>query len=74
MAMYFFDTIECEKVCLDPLGLDLVDIDAAKLMAWTCLSDLLFENSGMIKTRFAVVVGNALRHPVYEVIATGSSY
>ena len=72
MAKYFFDTVEGERTDLDPEGVDLPDEQAAKLMAWTTLSDLLLDIQKIPDGVLAINVGDFERRPFYEVRAVGA--
>lgn len=73
MPRFFFDTIALERTDRDPDGVELPDEQAARRMAWGCLSDLIADAGEPPDGTLSILVGDASRRPVYEVYAVATS-
>jgi len=71
LPRYFFDTHEGGSRDCDPEGLELVDEQAARRMAWTCLAEALADMRESPRAPIMIVVSDELRRPIYEIVAGG---
>jgi hypothetical protein len=68
MPVFYFDSYENGSVTPDEVGLELVDIEAAKREASRSLSDLRADAPHIDRHELAVVVRNQLREPLVMAI------
>lgn len=73
LAWYYVDTITGEGLERDEGGVELVDDEAARRMAWTWLGEVLAAMPDPPGAPVIVVVTDQNRQPIYHVTAHGNA-